>query len=64
MTRTARPSHQARGRRVALPHGAFGSDRFALLAERFARLFGTPGFLIEQSLFVVGWIAFDGLARA
>ena len=34
-------------------HGAFGSDRFGVLAERFARFFGTPGFIIGQTVIVV-----------
>jgi uncharacterized membrane protein len=35
---------------------AFGSDRFALRAEAFARFFGTPQFLFTQSLVVLIWI--------
>ena len=35
---------------------AFGSDWFALRAEVFARFFGTPGFLIGQTIVVVIWI--------
>src|SRR6185437_5088936 len=30
-------------------HGAFGNDRFGVLAERFARFFGTPRFIIGQT---------------
>lgn len=52
------PQHHRHG----LPHGAFGSDRFGLAAERFARLFGTPGFLLCQTLLVAVWIALNGLA--
>jgi uncharacterized membrane protein len=37
-------------------HGAFGNDTFGRLAERFARFFGTPRFLIAQTLIVLGWI--------
>lgn len=51
-----------RGHRHAVPHGAFGTDRFGLAAERFARLFGTPGFLLGQTLLVAVWIALNGLA--
>jgi len=47
--------------RHSLPHGAFGGDRFGLAAERFARLFGTPGFLLCQTLLVAVWIL-NGLA--
>lgn len=35
---------------------AFGDDWFALKAEQFARFFGTPVFLIGQSVVVFGWI--------
>jgi len=34
----------------------FGEDWFALKAEAFARFFGTPVFLIGQSIFVAIWI--------
>ena len=56
---TAIPRH-----RPPVPHGAFGSDRFGVLAERFARFFGTPGFLIGQTLLVAAWIAANALVVA
>ena len=37
----------------------FGSDRFALQAEAFARFFGTPAFLGAQSLIVVIWVCLN-----
>lgn len=40
-------------------HGAFGSDSFGRGAEGFARLFGTPGFLIGQTIVVTVWIALN-----
>lgn len=40
-------------------HGAFGSDRFGQRAEAFARFFGTPAFLIGQTVVVVVWIALN-----
>jgi uncharacterized membrane protein len=43
-------------------HGAFGNDRFGMLAERFARFFGTPRFIIGQTVAVALWIAVNGLA--
>jgi uncharacterized membrane protein len=47
--------------RFHLPHvhlaSVFGDDWFALKAEGFARFFGTPVFLISQSLFVLAWMA-------
>lgn len=36
---------------------AFGTDRFALQAEAFARFFGTPLFLGSQTVVVMVWIA-------
>jgi uncharacterized membrane protein len=38
---------------------AFGGDWFGLRAERFARFFGTPTFLISQTLIVAVWIALN-----
>jgi uncharacterized membrane protein len=38
-------------------HSPFGSDWFGLKAEAFARFFGTPTFLITQTLIVAFWIA-------
>jgi uncharacterized membrane protein len=35
----------------------FGDDWFALKAEAFARFFGTPVFLIGQTIFVLMWMA-------
>jgi uncharacterized membrane protein len=43
-------------------HGAFGNDRFGILAERFARFFGTPRFIIGQTILVALWIAINVLA--
>jgi uncharacterized membrane protein len=57
--------------RFHLPHAhlssAFGDDWFALKAEGFARFFGTPVFLIGQTILVLlwmganlaGWVTFD-----
>lgn len=46
--------------RFHLPHRhlatAFGNDWFALKAEAFARFFGTPVFLVGQTLGVATWI--------
>jgi uncharacterized membrane protein len=46
--------------RFHLPHlhltSAFGDDWFALKAEAFARFFGTPVFLVVQTLVVLVWI--------
>jgi uncharacterized membrane protein len=51
------PDH---ARRFHLPHAhlesVFGGDWFGLKAEAFARFFGTPTFLIAQTVIVVVWI--------
>ncbi len=43
-------------------HGPFGNDTFGRLAERFARLFGTPQFIIVQTVLVAAWIAVNAVA--
>jgi uncharacterized membrane protein len=49
--------------RFHLPHAhlgsVFGDDWFALKAEAFARFFGTPLFLISQTVFVAVWIVIN-----
>ena len=40
-------------------HGAFGRDRFGAVAERAARFFGTPAYIVGQSVAVVVWIALN-----
>lgn len=42
-------------------HSVFGDDWFALKAENFARFFGTPTFLIAQTVIVAVWIAVNML---
>jgi uncharacterized membrane protein len=37
-------------------HSAFGSGWFANAAEKFARFFGTPVFLVAQTIIVFAWI--------
>ena len=37
----------------------FGGDWFALKAEAFARFFGTPVFLVGQTVLVAAWIALN-----
>ena len=34
----------------------FGNDAFAIRAEKFARFFGTPSYLVSQSVVVALWI--------
>src|SRR5690242_18251527 len=43
-------------------HGTFGNDRFGVLAERFARAFGTPQFIVGQTIVVALWIAANAVA--
>lgn len=54
------PNHPLR---FHLPHAhldpVFGGDWFALKAEAFARFFGTPVFLIGQTVVVSAWIAIN-----
>src|SRR3989454_12115540 len=45
-------------------HGAFGSDRFGAVAERVARFFGTPNYILGQTIVVIAWIAVNGAAVA
>lgn len=40
----------------------FGGDRFGKIAERFARAFGTPTFIIAQTVIVAIWIALNATA--
>ena len=62
-TQIPRSSEAAAGRhfyRFHTPHlhlqSVFGDDWFALKAEAFARFFGTPSFLIAQTVIVAVWI--------
>jgi uncharacterized membrane protein len=43
-------------------HSAFGSDAFGRAAERAARFFGTPQYIVGQSILVVAWIALNSIA--
>jgi uncharacterized membrane protein len=45
-------------------HSPFGSDSFGRRAESFARFFGTPKFLIGQTVLVVAWIAVNAIGLA
>jgi uncharacterized membrane protein len=46
-------------------HSLYGDDWFALKAEKFARFFGTPTFLVGQTIIVGLWILVNilGLTR-
>jgi uncharacterized membrane protein len=43
-------------------HSPFGTDTFGRIAERFARFFGTPQFIIAQTVLVAAWIAVNAVA--
>ena len=51
--------------RFHLPHvhlaSVFGDDWFSLKAEAFARFFGTPQFLVGQTVFVAAWIVANAI---
>ena len=44
--------------------GPFGGDAFGRRAEAFARFFGTPKFLIGQTVLVAAWIVVNAMAVA
>lgn len=43
-------------------HGAFGEDNFGRIAERVARFFGTPQYIIGQTILVILWVAMNTTA--
>src|SRR6266567_7178887 len=43
-------------------HSAFGDDAFGRAAEKTARFFGTPQYILGQSVIVVIWIALNAAA--
>ena len=43
-------------------HGAFGQDAFGRGAEKAARFFGTPQYIVGQTLVVIVWIALNAIA--
>jgi uncharacterized membrane protein len=43
-------------------HGAFGQDVFGRSAERAARFFGTPAYIVGQTVVVAAWITLNSLA--
>ncbi len=58
----AKTDHFYRFHRPHLHLGrVFGDDWFALKAEAFARFFGTPVFLIGQTIFVAVWILLNAV---
>jgi uncharacterized membrane protein len=43
-------------------HGAFGEDAFGRRAEKIARFFGTPQYILGQTIVVIVWIALNAAA--
>ena len=50
------------GRVAEERHSPFGQDAFGRAAERAARFFGTPQYIIGQSIVVVIWILLNAVA--
>ncbi len=47
---------------VVADHGAFGQDAFGRRAEKAARFFGTPQYIVGQTILVIAWIAINSVA--
>jgi uncharacterized membrane protein len=47
---------------VADQHSPFGHDRFGRAAEAAARFFGTPQYIVGQTLAVIAWIVLNSVA--
>jgi uncharacterized membrane protein len=45
-------------------HSAFGEDAFGRRAEKVARFFGTPRYILAQSVLVIIWIALNSIGVA
>jgi uncharacterized membrane protein len=45
-------------------HGTFGQDAFGRRAEHAARFFGTPQYILGQTIVVIIWIAINAAAVA
>jgi uncharacterized membrane protein len=45
-------------------HGTFGEDAFGRWAERIARFFGTPQYIVGQTIVVILWIALNAVGIA
>ncbi|MGH3048812.1 MAG: DUF1003 domain-containing protein, partial [Gaiellaceae bacterium] len=42
--------------------GAFGDDTFGRFAEKTARFFGTPHYILGQTVIVIAWIILNSVA--
>ena len=47
---------------AARHHGAFGQDTFGRAAEKAARFFGTPQYIVGQTVAVIVWIILNAIA--
>jgi uncharacterized membrane protein len=45
-------------------HGTFGQDAFGRYAEHAARFFGTPQYIVGQTIVVIFWIALNSIGIA
>jgi uncharacterized membrane protein len=54
-------SEETRARATNGRHAPFGDDPFGRGAERVARFFGTPKYLIGQTLIVIAWIVVNAI---
>ncbi len=52
------PELELHHRRLEL-RGAFGNDSFGRLAESAARFFGTPQYIVGQTVAVIAWVALN-----
>jgi uncharacterized membrane protein len=43
-------------------HGTFGQDAFGRGAEHAARFFGTPQYIVGQTILVIVWVALNAVA--
>jgi len=47
--------------RARRQHSVFGDDAFGIFAEKTARFFGTPQYIVGQTIVVASWIAINVL---
>lgn len=47
---------------VVQHHGAFGEDAFGRAAEKTARFFGTPRYIVGQTIVVAIWVVLNSIA--
>jgi uncharacterized membrane protein len=57
--RSAEAVNQLEHHQHAEMHGAFGSDTFGRLAEKAARFFGTPQYIVGQTVAVLVWVVLN-----